>query len=63
MKCSELLRELKKAGWFVAKEGKGSHKILEHQGHPGKTITFPGHGSDEMAKGLAENIKKQVGLK
>jgi len=63
MKCSQLLKQLKQAGWFVAREGKGSHKILEHLNHPGKTITFPDHGSDEIGKGLAEKIKKQAGLK
>jgi predicted RNA binding protein YcfA (HicA-like mRNA interferase family) len=63
MKCSDLLRQLKKAGWFIAREGKGSHKILEHPDQPGNAITFPDHGSTEMGKGLAEKIKKQAGLK
>ena len=63
MKCSELLRLLKKAGWIVVREGKGSHKILSHQDKPGIIITFPNHGSDEMSKGLAEKFKKQAGLK
>ena len=63
MKSSELLKKVKQAGWFVAREGKGSHKILEHPDFPGKLITFPDHGSSEMGKGLAEKIKKQAGLK
>ena len=63
MKCSQLLKLLKEAGWFVAREGKGSHKILEHNDHPGRTIVFPDHGSAEIGKGLAEKIKKQAGLK
>jgi predicted RNA binding protein YcfA (HicA-like mRNA interferase family) len=63
MKCSQLLKQLKEVGWFVAREGKGSHKILEHHDHPGKTITFPDHGSAEIGKGLAEKIKKKAGLK
>lgn len=63
MKCSELLRLLKKAGWIIIREGKGSHKILSHPDKPGIIITFPDHGSDEMGKGLAEKIKKQAGLK
>lgn len=62
MKCSELLRLLKKAGWIIIREGKGSHKILSHPYKPGIIITFPDHGSDEMGKGLAEKIKKQAGL-
>jgi mRNA interferase HicA len=63
MKCSQLLKQLKEVGWFIAREGKGSHKILEHPDHPGKTIVFPDHGSSEIGKGLAEKIKKQAGLK
>lgn len=62
MKCSELLRLLRKAGWIIIREGKGSHKILSHPDKPGIIITFPDHGSDEMGKGLAEKIKKQAVL-
>ena len=62
MKSSELLRILKKDGWYVAREGKGSHKILAH---PTKQalISFPDHGSKEMRKGTAESILKEAGLK
>jgi predicted RNA binding protein YcfA (HicA-like mRNA interferase family) len=63
MKSSDLFKKLRQAGWFVAREAKGSHKILAHSDHPGKTITFPDHGSSEIGKGLAEKIKKQAGLK
>jgi predicted RNA binding protein YcfA (HicA-like mRNA interferase family) len=52
MKSSELLRKLKKDGWFVDREAKGSHKILAHPTKKG-TITFPDHGSQEMRKGTA----------
>jgi len=62
MKSSELLRKLKKDGWFVDREAKGSHKILAHATKKG-TITFPDHGSQEMRKGTAETILKQAGLK
>lgn len=61
MKCSELLRKLKQAGWFVERQ-KGSHKILRHPTNP-QTITFPDHGATEMGKGLELKIKKQAGLK
>lgn len=61
MKCSELLRKLKQAGWFVERQ-KGSHKILRHPTLT-ETIVFPDHGSTEMGKGLELKIKKQAGLK
>ena len=61
MKCSELLRKLKQAGWVVERQN-GSHKILRHPVHT-NTITFPDHGSSEMAKGTEKAIKKQAGLR
>jgi len=63
MKSNELLRLLLKAGWFVYRETRGSHKVLRHPLRPTEQITFPDHGSREVAKGLAEKIKKQGGLK
>lgn len=62
MKCSQLLKQLKQAGWYVAREGKGSHKILKHPINP-EIILFPDHGSSEMARGTEKAIKKQAGLK
>jgi mRNA interferase HicA len=61
MKCSDLLRELKKAGIEVERQGKGSHIILIRQ--DGSQFSFPFHGSDEMGKGLESKIKKWAGLK
>lgn len=63
MKSSELLRKLKHAGWEVIRQGKGSHVILGHADFPGKAITFPDHGSQEISKGLENAILKQAGLK
>ncbi len=63
MKCSELLRKLMRAGWYVLREGRGSHKILAHPDKPGEIIVFPDHGNDEMGKGLESKILKQAGLK
>jgi predicted RNA binding protein YcfA (HicA-like mRNA interferase family) len=62
MKCSELLRILKREGWIVYRTGKGSHKILIHPDKAGIEIVFPDHGSDEIAKGLALRILKQAAL-
>ena len=61
MKCSELLRILKKDGWYVVSQ-KGSHLKLAH---PSKTnqIIFPNHGSQEVGKGLEKRILKDAGIK
>jgi len=50
MKCSELLRILKKDGWYPVSQ-KGSHLKLKHKIKSG-TIIFPNHGSQELGKGL-----------
>jgi predicted RNA binding protein YcfA (HicA-like mRNA interferase family) len=60
MKCSELLRLLKKAGWVEVSQ-KGSHVKMKHDTIP-ETIIFPNHGSQEIGKGLEMKIKKIAGL-
>ncbi len=61
MKCSELLRILKKDGWYPVSQ-KGSHIKLVHPSKQG-TIVFPDHGSQEIGKGLEIRIRKVAGLK
>ncbi len=61
MKCSELLRILKKNGWYVIMQ-KGSHLKLAHF-HKTNKIIFPDHGSQEIGKGLEMRILKDAGLK
>lgn len=61
MKCSELLRILKKDGWYPISQ-KGSHLKLIH---PNKknVIIFPNHGSQEVGKGFENKILKDAGIK
>jgi predicted RNA binding protein YcfA (HicA-like mRNA interferase family) len=56
MKSSELLRIIKKHGWYEVRQ-KGSHIILRH---PTKTniIPLPFHSSKEMKKGTLRAILK-----
>jgi len=61
MKCSQLLKKLKQAGWFEVRQS-GSHIIMEHP-EKKEQIVFPNHGSAEMGKGLEMKIKKQAGLR
>jgi predicted RNA binding protein YcfA (HicA-like mRNA interferase family) len=60
MKCSELLRKLKRAGWMEISR-RGSHVKLIHPERPG-TIIFPDHGSNELGKGLQLKIMRDAGL-
>ena len=61
MKLSELVRLLKKDGWFVVRQT-GSHMILEHSLKAGQVIC-PYHGSHEVGKGLEKKIKRDAGIK
>jgi len=61
MKCSELMRILKRDGWYPVSQS-GSHVKLKHDRKQG-FIVFPNHGSRELGKGLETKIKKDAGLK
>lgn len=61
MKCSKALKILKSDGWYE-KSKKGSHIKMIHDQKKGQII-FPDHGSQELAKGTWESIKKMAGLK
>jgi predicted RNA binding protein YcfA (HicA-like mRNA interferase family) len=61
VKSSELLRLLKKDGWFVVRQS-GSHVIMEHPIKNGQ-IVCPFHGSHEVGKGSEKKIKKDAGIK
>ena len=61
MKSSELVRLLKKDGWFVVRQT-GSHMMMEHPLKEGKLIV-PFHASSEVKKGLLNAILKQAKIK
>ena len=56
MKSSELVRLLKRDGWFVVRQS-GSHMIMEHLTKKGQVVC-PSHGSQEVGKGLEKRSKK-----
>ena len=60
MKPSELVRLLKRDGWFVVRQT-GSHMTMKHPIKKGK-VTCPFHGNQEVGKGLEFKIKKDAGL-
>ncbi|HEY9008595.1 type II toxin-antitoxin system HicA family toxin [Ohtaekwangia sp.] len=61
-KCSEILKLLRRDGWFVERLGKGSHIILKHPTKKG-LISFPNHGSAELKTGTLLAILKAAGIK
>ena len=56
---ADLIRELKKAGWYEDRVA-GSHHILKHPTRPGH-LTVP-HPKKDLGKGLVHMIRKQAGL-
>ena len=61
MKYSELMRLLKRNGWYEVRQS-GSHVIMQHPQNE-QQLTVPNHGSKEIGKGLQQKIMKQAGLK
>lgn len=61
MKSSELLKILKKDGWYELRQS-GSHIILKHPTKTG-SIPVPFHASKEVKKGLLNAILKQADIK
>jgi len=56
----ELIRTLKKAGWYEVRV-RGSHHQFMHDSNPG-LVTVP-HPKKDLPLGTARNILKQAGLK
>lgn len=61
MKSSELKRRIEQSGWIV-KSQKGSH-IKYYHPDAKHTIVFPDHGNNEVGKGLAAKLLKQIEIK
>ena len=61
MKSGELVRLLKKDGWFIVRQS-GSHMIMEHPMKKGQ-IVCPFHGSHDVGKGLEKKIKRDAGIR
>lgn len=61
MKVSEILRKLKKDGWYLYAT-RGSHRQFKHINKSGR-VTVPGKPSHELAPGTLNSIYKQAGWK
>jgi predicted RNA binding protein YcfA (HicA-like mRNA interferase family) len=61
MKPAEVIRLLKKDGWYLHSQ-KGSHKHFKHPLKKGK-LTVPDHRGADIPIGTLNAIKKQAGLK
>lgn len=61
MKSSELVRLLKKDGWFVMRQT-GSHIIMKHLTKSNQ-LTVPFHSGKEVKKGMLQSILKDAEIK
>lgn len=59
-KVNELLRIIKRDGWYLYRHGK-NHDLYRHQSKKGQ-LTIPRHGSKEVAKGTLKSVLKKAGL-
>jgi predicted RNA binding protein YcfA (HicA-like mRNA interferase family) len=57
MKSADLIRELKAAGWTVARVRGSHHQLVKD----GRTVTVP-HPKKDLPVGLVRAIRKQAGL-
>lgn len=60
MKCSELLRILRREGWLESSQ-RGSHVKLKHP-HKSTILIVPNHGSNEIATGTLHRIVRDSGI-
>jgi predicted RNA binding protein YcfA (HicA-like mRNA interferase family) len=60
MKVGEVLKLLRKDGWWVARQT-GSHRQLNHPTKPG-TVTVAGKSSKTLHPKILASILKQAGL-
>ena len=61
MKVRDVLKLVKKDGWYLART-RGSHRQFKHDEKPG-LVTIPGKPGDDLAPGTYNSVLKQAGLK
>jgi predicted RNA binding protein YcfA (HicA-like mRNA interferase family) len=59
MSSTDLIRELRRAGWQLSRV-KGSHHVFTHPGHAG--ILVVPHPKKDLGAGLVTAIRRQAGL-
>ena len=61
MKIRELIRLVKKDGWYLVRT-RGSHRQFHHPTKPG-TVTVAGNLGEDATPGMHNSVLKQAGLK
>ena len=61
MKVDELIKQLKKDGWFEVRQS-GSHKIYKHASKK-ETLSIPYHKGKEIPTGTLKAIMGKAGIR
>lgn len=61
MKIRELLRELRKDGWYEVRR-RGSHRVMRHSRKRG-IVVVAGNPNADIKAGTLSQVLKQAGLK
>jgi predicted RNA binding protein YcfA (HicA-like mRNA interferase family) len=61
MKVREVLKLLRKDGWYLV-PSRGGHRQYKHATKPGR-VTVSGNLADDLPPGTLNSILKQAGLK
>ncbi|MFZ3124024.1 MAG: type II toxin-antitoxin system HicA family toxin [Acidovorax sp.] len=59
MTSADLIRELQRAGWKLARVN-GSHHVFKHPARPGHVVVP--HPKKDLGLGLVKTIRKQAGI-
>ena len=59
-KAAKVLAALKRIGWSIKRESRGSHKTLQREGWPDYIFAF--HDTDEIGPRMLTRIAKHTGL-
>lgn len=60
-RAARVFAALRRIGWSVKREAKGSHRVLEREGFPNFVWAF--HDRDEIGPKMLARIAKRTGLR
>jgi predicted RNA binding protein YcfA (HicA-like mRNA interferase family) len=61
MKVRDMVRALEQAGWYLARHGKGDHKVYKHADHE-QHISIDGEPGDDVSPGILSQARRISGL-
>ena len=59
-RARQALAALESIGWRIKRQGRGSHRVLEHEGWPNYVFAF--HENEEIGPKMLSRIARHTGL-